>query len=688
MRETDLPEALAFLQEGGSAHEPLHRRASFLESSFESNLWNLRIGDWQLTVDFEIEVGANLRLVDSKCRGLLNVLKSWICVQDHPDAAKGLILAPGSMRNRIHAVLHLIDYLLINAEILGLTKHGLATISRSDVYNLFTQLATYRDVSTSVYQWPHKLTTYLRAHGSAMQPADVRAILIECPLIERYIPSSDERMLSLTDEEIVLARAFLYQKGLFRRRKSSYRLSPNTLQLATHLYANTLFGRSDKPIPFELAVDPYEPITREFLVSPTRDYEGERRNVKSLVLYNEVLRALALVPRASIRADSDALRAWDKGLLQSTFAPRPIGRTATVPVPIILKALKNAIEFLLKYGDALVDTLVAITREAQSRGCARIELGEDIARLISPTLKPLGVVGWTTNECARNPNLPSITKDQYFYLLRNRPGLWDLLLVLVGACFVIVGMLTARRRGELCDLRPGTSLDSTGRYLCFFNRKSGPLGLRESTKRPIPKIGAKALQLLERMDSGLQELGIEADGPLFKWPACHGNGFTKLDPPRPGPPLDRFCDYFEVDLDEQGRRYYLRPHQFRRFFAMVFFWYGGFGLMDTLRWFLGHTDIEHLYRYITETTPGAVLQQEKAGYAAEALEHGDQEAEELRRVVLTHFGASAVSVIDQDELKEYIESLIHRGGVAVEPIFLSEAGGKTFRVAITVTQQA
>jgi hypothetical protein len=56
-------------------------------------------------------------------------------------------------------------------------------------------------------------------------------------------------------------------------------------------------------------------------------------------------------------------------------------------------------------------------------------------------------------------------------------------------------------------------------------------------------------------------------------------------------------------------------------------------------------------------------------------------------VVLTHFGASTVSVIDQDELKEYIESLIHKGGIAVEPIFLNEASGKTFRVAITVTQR-
>jgi integrase len=520
-----------------------------------------------------------------------------------------------------------------------------------------------------------------------MKEADVQAIIFECPEIEADIPNFDERLLTLTDGELVLARAFLFRENLFRTCQVGYRLSPNTLQLAKHLYANTLIGSTAKPIPLELAVCPYEPIAREFPASPTRNGEGERRIDRSLAMYNVALKTLELVPHATVRANSEALKAWDKKLLQSTFAPRPVGRTATAPVPTILKALRNAIEFLLRYGDALVDTLIAVTKEAQDRGSTRTELGEDIQQLISPKLRPLGVIGWATRPGAISPHPPPVTKEQYFLLLRTRPGLWDLLLVLVGACFVIVGVLTARRRGELCELRPGTALDGTGRYLLFFNRKSGPLGLREATGRPIPKIGTRALRLLERMDRGLKELGIAPDGPLFKWPAFFGNGFTKLDPVRPGPVIDRFCDYFEVELDEQGRRYYLRLHQFRRFFAMVFFWYGGFGLMDTLRWFLGHTDVEHLYRYITETTPGAVLRQEKAGYAAKALEHGDQEAEELRRVVLTHFGASTVSVIDQDELKEYIESLIHKGGIAVEPIFLNEASGKTFRVAITVTQR-
>jgi len=34
--------------------------------------------------------------------------------------------------------------------------------------------------------------------------------------------------------------------------------------------------------------------------------------------------------------------------------------------------------------------------------------------------------------------------------------------------------------------------------------------------------------------------------------------------------LNRFSDYFEVQQDSAGRRYYIRTHQMRRFFAMTF----------------------------------------------------------------------------------------------------------------------
>lgn len=39
---------------------------------------------------------------------------------------------------------------------------------------------------------------------------------------------------------------------------------------------------------------------------------------------------------------------------------------------------------------------------------------------------------------------------------------------------------------------------------------------------------------------------------------------------------------------------------------MCFFWGSGFGSLDTLRWFLGHTNVEYVYHYITESTSGDI----------------------------------------------------------------------------------
>ncbi|MBF4274743.1 integrase, partial [Vibrio anguillarum] len=80
--------------------------------------------------------------------------------------------------------------------------------------------------------------------------------------------------------------------------------------------------------------------------------------------------------------------------------------------------------------------------------------------------------------------------------------------------------------------------------------------------------------------------------------------------------LDALCDYLETDLvrydNGEYRRNYVRQHQLRRFFAMAFFWSKGFDGMDALRWMLGHSDMEHLYNYISESETGAVLNGAKA----------------------------------------------------------------------------
>jgi hypothetical protein len=131
---------------------------------------------------------------------------------------------------------------------------------------------------------------------------------------------------------------------------------------------------------------------------------------------------------------------------------------------------------------------------------------------------------------------------------------------------------------------------------------------------------------------------------------------------------------------EDNKRFYMRQHQLRRFFAMAFFWGNGYGSMDTLRWFLGHTDVQHLYHYITESTEGSVLKSVKAQYVYENLD----KQEDLRSILIERYGTSNFSLIEREVLEDYIEDLIVENKLEVEPEFFTDDNGQNYKILIKV----
>jgi hypothetical protein len=150
--------------------------------------------------------------------------------------------------------------------------------------------------------------------------------------------------------------------------------------------------------------------------------------------------------------------------------------------------------------------------------------------------------------------------------------------------------------------------------------------------------------------------------------------------------LDLFCDWAEVPLDSAGRRFYLRQHQLRRLFCMLFFWGNSFGGLETLRFFLGQTDPAHLYNYITESTPGAVLRGAAAEWATYHIQHGQPESDELSEELFETFGTRDFEVLDSDTLQSYLELLMEEGRLSIEPEFLD--GGKRYRIAVRLKSRA
>jgi len=190
--------------------------------------------------------------------------------------------------------------------------------------------------------------------------------------------------------------------------------------------------------------------------------------------------------------------------------------------------------------------------------------------------------------------------------------------------------------------------------------------------------------MIERMQRKLVDSGFIPELlSLFSPPRKFGAvEIPSGTPQRYNESLDLFCDWAELELDQTGCRYYLRQHQLRRFFAMLFFWGGGFGGMDTLRWLLGHTDAQHLWHYVTECTPGLTLRSVAAEWVAYGVKHGSNEAEILGGELQMHFGTSDFTVLEEEALVMHLEDLIDEGRLVVEPHFLDE--GRTYRVCVTL----
>ncbi|MFM0551900.1 hypothetical protein P0D69_13130 [Paraburkholderia sediminicola] len=329
--------------------------------------------------------------------------------------------------------------------------------------------------------------------------------------------------------------------------------------------------------------------------------------------------------------------------------------------------------FYLEYAEPIVDYYLTLARK-----------GGDIHAMAAPIpskLAALGVVKWRSN---------ATTADEFFGQLRRNECLFNMLEVLYGAIAVMVNTLMARRVSELEDLRADSIVEEHGTYFLAFNlRKANVLEHRKRTLRPVPAIAAEALKLLARLSQSMRDLGYQNDGKLFAIPysgwqrkpphfgVCQPD-FTRF--------FDRFCDYFQTVQDERGRRYYVRAHQLRRNFAMLFFWQGSFGGVEVLRYFLGHNKPQMIYRYVTEAVPGKILRRVMASVAKDLIKAEHPATDELAALICERYGISLndLHILPERDVVDYVEDLITAGEAEVKPEFFRGPKGQEYRIVYRV----
>jgi hypothetical protein len=635
---------LDFIYDLKEKKEKKLQKFKFLDSNFEDNIWKIKYSNSScLNINFNILLGDNNLLTSAKHEILLLTLKYWIIEGVQP--VKGISYAPKTISLKIKNILSLFDYLNINDQHSQMSKFGFAGLTTDFIKFMFDELSSYTHKNESIYKISDVFTAYFRDNIS--------------PLKNNIKENNDYGIMGINNDKIDEFKAYIL----------------NNKDIKTSLlYKNCL----SKPIgfPTELKSLSIKTIKREFK-SFYRNNENKKLSTSAL---NDLLNCFCKIKNLksinNISANIPELYIFDE-ILNYKPETKIAGRFETVPSSLIFETFKKAVEFHYNYGEDIIKSYENYIKNLEKNNISSNSFGfnketEDILlKSLTRKIKNIGVKSWK-QKCNGN--------DNKFNLLRDNKSLYDLIIVYFGAVQTVVGSLMARRQSELGTLSSDNCIDAVNNHLIFKRSKSTKnlFGIKDTLALPIDELGIEMIKKIKRFHQFNQN-----DNLLFAVPQ-YINPFqiqNNIDSTLYNEKLDIFFDYIEIPVKD-GKRLYIRQHQLRRFFAMAFFWGNGFGSMDTLRWFMGHTDVKHLYHYITESVSGEVLRSTKAQYAAEHLDDFDN----LKKLVEEKYNTSNINIIEEDDLIYFIEDLMEEGNIEIEPDFLEDNDGNEFKVTVTIKE--
>lgn len=691
---------LAFLDKILGSDTNLYRESKWLTSDFDDDIWCFdmktpNVGSFN--IDFNLILSNGTNLTEESNKRLLKTFKYWINASTHPDntRGRGFAYADGTAKNIILKVINLIDFFLINDKYIKLSTCGFQALTEDHLKLFLDKQAKNKRIAEHVYAWSEKLSEFLINKVTCMEFEDLFQRTLPNGIDFTFISSGQlqNNSLLIPDRLIPRIRFWLWINNLYRRGQGvngQYKYVVNTLKLSELVYEScSLRGAvTPKPCPEILNLGEVEFNRTEYPRVPLKNEDDEKTSFTGINDYKMALRAINLLNNEVFQQESLLLPRIDIINNHLRFIPENMvgNHYRTLPSQVVLDSVRNGIEFHLKYSEALISSLKNLLNKTQeklavkkytSTSTAKIFSGEEFISLLHPTMRDIGVEKWTISK-----------EKSYFKALRSNKGLGELIRIYFGSVQIVIGSIMARRQAEIANLTTDGCLDETKEYLVFRKAKSSKLlaGSRVEVARPIDEMAVQMIEKLIEIRQIYLELGfVKNSGYIFD--AVSLNNATKLVSVQKNHHayarnMDLFCDYFETPLVD-GERFYIRTHQLRRFFALSFFWGSGFGGMDTLRWFMGHTDLQHLYHYITEITPGEVLQSVKSQFLSETI----NEHTELRELISERYGTVDFTILNKAELEEYLNDLILSKEVDVEPEFIQDDNGQTYKLIVIIREK-
>lgn len=688
---TGLKSGYEFLDDFGLTEASPHSSAPWLLNDFDENLWITQTSQNKPRgLDWGVQLWDGSSLTDEQNATLLRSLKHLLILGTNGVNGEFATLAPVSQKMRLACTLRVIDYLLINARSYDLIKFSLGGLNADDLKSILNQLASSAQSEEAIYAWHNRASAFCNLELCKLSEHEAQAFHAKYPsMLEISDNEPDDLRLDISVSDIPKIRAALMKAGLYYgNHNHGYKVS--TKALSELIYSDTIRGRQTPKSALEiLSFYPNEiRYRRQYL--PVRVTTGDAEVLQDTLYfyYRYILVSSAALSTLGLPSPSDTKTI-------SEYVPKlnEPSRFRSVPSGNLLKLFRNSIEFHVEHGREILNGFIRVAAYCHSKGILMTQLPEaDFLKVIGPKLVSFGVkkLGLSSNRRTKNKSPRKGGREKYFTDLRANHGLIELVHVYLGSIQLTIGMIMARRVDELLTLDAKKCLDKSKSWLNFKLAKStrNALGMRQRESRPIDAIAVEMIEELRRFQRLLKRLGVITNlTDLFATPSSLGyNGLQDCTLYLYNRHLDFACDYFESDLNENGERYYVRQHQLRRFFAIMFFYTNSFGELDTLRWMLGHRDIEHVWHYLTECLHPTDLRGAGARYFADLAKHDRLENyQTLQELLAAKFGTTTFKLVNEQQIEDYLSAMLEEGRVSIEPKFFSDENGKTMKVLFIVS---
>ncbi|EPT9295541.1 integrase [Vibrio parahaemolyticus] len=674
------------------------RQPEWLESKFTAPKWTITFGKTPRTIHWDtVYLDDGKKLTDKKHQKLLNSFKYWITAADNPLENGGKIISPITAYHKVNKVIALINAILLHSKELKLAKYHLLNVNDDFWLNILMKLAEHGNFQ-GVYEIDKRTKVLLDNTCQSVSDADAQTFKEKHPYVIQDI-AQDESFLLLAERE--KACAWLFEQGYYHSGET-IKYTGNGAVLGELLFkGKMLYHDINTPSYAELHLKAPK-RSSEYRSVENRD-TSTGTSQQTVSVYIEAIRLIHTnLEREDAASPSILSERVNAGHISQLVSLKRVGRTRTLPPTFVFNLIRQCYEFAKEHlpteegAVTLLDEALTLLSTARSKSASKYSnphrpyhdspnWDEELHRDMSGTERGY----WFQTEainCLSNEYLKKGIKQVQGFAdsvenrherIRANESLFDLFSVLQGAIQVLVGAIMARRQDELIKLKPHGNLSpitspfseegaKTEYSLIFKVKKTGSKGINATIERPIPLSIARLIWQLEQFNIKASELNL-----------CKGklSLFNNLDSMRTqlsqvrsftyNAHFDDLCDYLETDLVEydngEYRRNYVRQHQLRRFFAMAFFWSKGFDGMDALRWMLGHSDMEHLYNYISESETGAVLNGAKASVIVRGVVDSTSELakldgiEEVRKIIAERLTGDRSTPITIESVSEAAE---------------------------------